>query len=648
MLVELKKSDLITETEDNVASLQVINKTGMYTIDKLKLHSYTGFNRNIASRILLEGSKNFKYFKFEDVDGVQSHMCSIPYIKKNAFIFDYLKALGIALTELNIDFSVKDGVFTMKVHNKIYKILTVASEDMKANLTFFLYCICKLISIISTSSNPIVTDAEGNTLVPEELLNTLYSRFNNMEEKVIVDIGVETTSKDFKTVTYHANNIEVNSVLNYKSSCEFVYNTLNTDKQSILIITNKSFKEYYMYDIAGNKIYTTAVLQKYNTLDFSEWIPHYVKSIFTVRTVKNIVVEHIDFKMLSSVLLKCDKGTEYVMDVLTYDYDSLLNTLNCNCSENYDLKLYNNLIDDIKLKSNTASSDLSEEYKDDEYAQQLYKQVQDYYESFDLKDLATTIRGVATGEIYSMLFIGESGTGKSTAAKVIPYKCGLPYVVINCSTNIEEADMFGAMIPNPKKIKAEDPEFVWQDGVLTKAIRNGYCAVIEELNFARPGVLGKLNSLLDESRQIDLSNGEIVKAHKNFRLIVTCNIGYEGTNRLNKALINRFEVCKQFTDLNKSETIEVIKNRTGYTDVGKINSIYDVYFAIKKYSNEQNLGIVISIRQLLNIFKQGKYYKNAYDAVCNTLLNTAFLEDADHLEYFKETILSAFNLNFKL
>lgn len=303
------------------------------------------------------------------------------------------------------------------------------------------------------------------------------------------------------------------------------------------------------------------------------------------------------------------------------------------------------LDNDIEMFDPTA---IKAQYDNDEYAQELYKQIHPYYDKFELKNLTNNIKGFANGAIYSMAFIGESGTGKSTAARVLPTRCGLPYVSINFSVNIEEADLFGAMTPNPAKQNPEDPEFVWQDGIITKAVRNGYCVILEELNFARPGVLGKLNSLLDENRQVDLANGEIVKAHPNFRIIATCNIAYEGTNRFNKALINRFDDVTAFTDLERSEAIQVIKQRTGYLNETKIAKVYDVYEALKKFADEQRIHIVVSMRQLLNIFTKGKYYKDARDAVARIILNGAFIEDNEYQTAFEDTVLPAFDLKFKI
>lgn len=301
------------------------------------------------------------------------------------------------------------------------------------------------------------------------------------------------------------------------------------------------------------------------------------------------------------------------------------------------------------IATSLTREEMQKTYEHDAYAQELYHQIQPYYETYKLgAALDANVKGFSNGAIYSMVFVGESGTGKSTAARVLPTRAGIPYVSVNLSVNVEEADLFGSMVPNAEKAKPEDPEFVWADGIITKAVRNGYCVVLEEFNFARPGVLGKLNSLLDENRQIDLATGEIVRAHPNFRIIATCNIAYEGTNRFNKALINRFDDVTVFEDLSRGDAIAVIKQRTGYSNATKISKVFDVYEALKKFSTEQNVSAVVSMRQLLNIFTKGKYYSSAKDAVQRIMINGAFIEDSEYQKVFESTVLPAFDLKFKL
>jgi hypothetical protein len=342
----------------------------------------------------------------------------------------------------------------------------------------------------------------------------------------------------------------------------------------------------------------------------------------------------------------------------TIEADEASDTLKCiladimsrtECTEGLSKEDATNLGISIKGSSIVLDADsMKAQYAEDEYAQQLYKQALPYYDDFDLGNLINLTPGFSKGDVYALWFTGDAGTGKSTSARVIPYKCGIPYVSVNFSVNVEESDLFGSMIPNPTKKEASDPEFIWQDGIITKAVRNGYCVILEEINFARPGVLGKFNSLLDENRQIDLVTGEIIKAHENFRIIATSNIAYEGTNRMNKAFINRFEQIINFQTPDMAALTEIIKSRTGYKNDSNIAGVLDAYYAIKKYSDEQNLDVIISIRQLLTIFKQGKYYKTAFEAVENIMVNGAFIDVPEQAEVFKKSILPALNLKFKI
>ena len=79
-----------------------------------------------------------------------------------------------------------------------------------------------------------------------------------------------------------------------------------------------------------------------------------------------------------------------------------------------------------------------------------------------------------------------------------------------------------------------------------------------------------------------------------------------------------------------------------------MSKVYDVYEALKKFSNEQGIHAVVSMRQLLNIFTKGKYYKDARDAVTRIMLNGAFIEDSEYQQVFEDTVLPAFDLKFKI
>lgn len=295
----------------------------------------------------------------------------------------------------------------------------------------------------------------------------------------------------------------------------------------------------------------------------------------------------------------------------------------------------------------TAKS-IKSEYDDDPIAQELYKTVPEFYKDIDLSLYNHLLVGIANAEIKTAMFFGESGTGKSTIARAIFNTIGLPYAVLNCSVNIEESDIVGTMIPNPHKASADDPEFVWKDGILTTAARNGYGIVIEEINFARPGVLGLLNSLLDDAHTLYLPNGESVIAHPNFRMIATGNLGYEGTNRLNAALVNRFNIIHTFDTMTETETLAAVEKRTGFTNRAQLKKLYAACSVLRKYIKDQNLTGTVSLRQILNLVSCGKYYDRMDNAFVDIVLQGALLEYPEYMEEFRSTVLKSLGLDFAL
>lgn len=135
------------------------------------------------------------------------------------------------------------------------------------------------------------------------------------------------------------------------------------------------------------------------------------------------------------------------------------------------------------------------------------------------------------------LLIGETGTGKTTIIReeALLMKKKLVRIPVNGSTSIEE--IIGKWL-------AKDGTTYWQDGILTRALKNGDWVTLDEINMALPEILAALQPLLDDDRYIVLSekDGEIVHPHADFRFFATMNPSeeYAGTKEMNKALISRF------------------------------------------------------------------------------------------------------------
>ena len=543
-------------------------------------------------------------------------------------LFEPLRRLGLILSELRIGLSHDHKKIYLT--NKVLRDLSKFSTSVQEEVVMYFTSVAYLFSSICDTIPELNCVYGGNLETDITDWNRYIYSFKADQEITAVEIPID----DLKAIRYINNPYSTPPRISsgYADS-GFVIASTN-GARTMVIQREIVDKTFWVYSPVKKAVYTNNTLTHmdldYDTTaaGFTHAIGYSIDIIYR-EDIKSLYApdkEHI----VSTSLEPDDFVEDLIFEKIALHYKSQAGIPKA--------KL-NNLFTNYKACAGLVDKEaIVEQYKDDEYAQQLYTQVQDYYEDFDLKSLKNSVRGFANGDIYAMMFIGESGTGKSTAARVIPYRCGLPYVSINFCVNIEESDLIGTMIPNPEKQSADDPEFIWQDGIITKAVRNGYTVVLEEINFARPGVLGKLNSLLDENRQIDLPNGEILKAHKNFRMIATCNIAYEGTNRFNKALINRFEVVHEFKDLEKAEAFKAIKERIKGVDDTKLSTIYTVYELLKKYAKEQGLDIVVSIRQLFNVFRQGKYYVNAYDAVMDIIINGAFVELPEYKDNFVTTL----------
>ncbi|KNH07148.1 dynein heavy chain protein [Perkinsela sp. CCAP 1560/4] len=150
-----------------------------------------------------------------------------------------------------------------------------------------------------------------------------------------------------------------------------------------------------------------------------------------------------------------------------------------------------------------------------------------------------------------VLLVGETGSGKTTACQIWAEVLDRPMFVINCHQHTETSDLIGSFYPvHEESSENEKRLFEWRDGPVTSAMRDGGIILLDEVNLAEENVIERLNSVLDHSRSLTLTekggslSDRVVSAHKNFRLLATMNPGGDfGKKELSTALRNRFSEC---------------------------------------------------------------------------------------------------------
>lgn len=103
----------------------------------------------------------------------------------------------------------------------------------------------------------------------------------------------------------------------------------------------------------------------------------------------------------------------------------------------------------------------------------------------------------------------------------------------------------------------------FQDGILVRALKRGDWVILDELNLAPSEVLEALNRLLDDNRELYLSEiNETIKPHPDFRLFATQNPtgAYGGRKPLSRAFRNRF-VELHIADIPSSEMVTILEQR---------------------------------------------------------------------------------------
>lgn len=156
-----------------------------------------------------------------------------------------------------------------------------------------------------------------------------------------------------------------------------------------------------------------------------------------------------------------------------------------------------------------------------------------------------------------LLLKGPTGCGKSRLVEHMAARLGRPLVTVSCHDETSAVDLLGRYL-------VRGDETVWQDGPVTRAVREGAILYLDEVAEARPDVIVVLHPLTDHRRRLFVErHDEMIEAAPGFGLVVSFNPGYQrGLKELKPSTRQRF-VAVHFDYPEAAIEVEVVEGETG-------------------------------------------------------------------------------------
>jgi nitric oxide reductase NorQ protein len=121
----------------------------------------------------------------------------------------------------------------------------------------------------------------------------------------------------------------------------------------------------------------------------------------------------------------------------------------------------------------------------------------------------------------AVMLKGPTGCGKTRFVEHMAWRLRRPLITVSCHDDLSASDLIGRFL-------IQHDGTAWQDGPLTRAVREGAICYLDEVVEARQDTVVVLHPLTDHRRVLPIDKtGELVEAPPGFQLVVSYNPGYQ-------------------------------------------------------------------------------------------------------------------------
>ena len=158
------------------------------------------------------------------------------------------------------------------------------------------------------------------------------------------------------------------------------------------------------------------------------------------------------------------------------------------------------------------------------------------------------------------LIKGPTGCGKTRFVQYMAHKLGLPLYTVACHDDLSATDLVG------RHLIGADGTW-WQDGPLTRAVREGGICYLDEVVEARQDTTVVLHPLADDRRELFIERtGETLQAPDSFMLVVSYNPGYQNLLKGMKPSTRQRFVATRFDYPQPEQEARIVATEAGIDD----------------------------------------------------------------------------------